>query len=433
MKEKGQIRLEDGCAAETQWRAPTGAGDRDAGPWEKPSRPCWQNALRTNQLAMLAGLAMEERLHLATGTLEAWAGGQLSATGWEQSPVRPCLLLDGLLHKARRFIPHPLLICPFPAMAAIATLTLNPAIDKTARVDRVVADDKLRCEAPSREPGGGGINVARVVDRLGGTARALYTSGELTGTMLEGLLDEEAITHTPVPVSDWTRENVIVSETTTDRQYRFGMPGPELTEAELDACLDALRALDPSPEYVVASGSLPPGVPEAVYARVAETAQALGARAVLDTSGAALQTAVDAGWYLLKPNLRELGQLSDAPLKTDAERIDAARSFIDRQWCEVVVISMGASGALLVTGGRAERIHSPTVPIESRVGAGDSMVGGLTVSLARGWDVESSVRFGVAAGAAAVMTPGTELCRRSDVEELFDQMGSSPLDERARG
>lgn len=310
-------------------------------------------------------------------------------------------------------------------MSSIVTLTLNPAIDKSANVEQVVADDKLRCDTPTRDPGGGGINVARVVDRLGGSSHALYTSGGLTGKMMEGLLDDEAITHTPLPVEDWTRENLIISETTTDRQYRFGMPGPELTEAELDSCLDTLRNLDPDPEYLVASGSLPPGLSNDAYAAVAEAARAIGARPILDTSGAALEEAVDAGWYLLKPNLRELGQLTDTSPETQTDRISAARRFLDRDWCEVVVLSMGASGALLVTADRAKHIHSPTVPIQSRVGAGDSMVGGLTLALARGQDLDTAVRFGVAAGAAAVMTPGTNLCTRSDTEYLFDEMSRS--------
>ena len=307
-------------------------------------------------------------------------------------------------------------------MPSIVTLTLNPAVDKNTRVDQVVAEDKLRCEAPSREPGGGGLNVSRVIGRLGGQSTAFYTSGGLTGRILQDLLDAEALDHTPLPVDEWTRENLIVYETSTDRQFRFGMPGPTLTDGEIDACLNTLRGLDPAPEYLVASGSLPPGVPDDTYAAVAEAAHALGAKPILDTSGAALRAAMDADWYLLKPNLRELQQLAGDDLATEAERIDAARAFIDRGWCRGVVLSMGASGALLVTADRAAHVRSPTVPIASRVGAGDSMVGGLTVALARGQDLPDAVRFGVAAGAAAVMTPGTELCHQDDTERLFEQL-----------
>ncbi|MEF8865914.1 MAG: 1-phosphofructokinase family hexose kinase [Salinibacter sp.] len=307
-------------------------------------------------------------------------------------------------------------------MPSIVTLTLNPAVDKNTRVDQVVAEDKLRCEAPSREPGGGGLNVSRVIGRLGGQSTAVYTSGGLTGRILQDLLDAEALDHTPLPVDEWTRENLIVYETSTDRQFRFGMPGPTLTDGEIDACLNTLRGLDPAPEYLVASGSLPPGAPDDTYAAVAEAAHALGAKPILDTSGAALRAAMDADWYLLKPNLRELQQLAGDDLATEAERIDAARAFIDRGWCRGVVLSMGASGALLVTADRAAHVRSPTVPIASRVGAGDSMVGGLTVALARGQDLPDAVRFGVAAGAAAVMTPGTELCHQDDTERLFEQL-----------
>lgn len=310
-------------------------------------------------------------------------------------------------------------------MSPIATLTLNPAIDKSTRVDRVIADDKLRCDVPRREPGGGGLNVSRAVHRLGGRSRALYTAGGHTGALLTTLIEEENIPQTPLEIDDWTRENMVVYETSTNRQFRFGMPGPSLTDTERGNCLDAIRNLDPVPDYLVVSGSLPRGVPDDTYAEVAGVAAALGARPILDTSGPALQQAMNTEWYLLKPNLRELEQLAETSLDTETERIDAARTFMDRGWCEVVVLSMGASGALLITADRAKHVRSPTVPIESRVGAGDSMVGGLTLALARGHALETAVHFGVAAGAAAVMTPGTELCRGDDTERLFEQMKTS--------
>lgn len=309
-------------------------------------------------------------------------------------------------------------------MPALTTVTLNPAVDKNTSIDRVLADDKLRCAPPSREPGGGGINVSRAVQRLGGAAQALYPSGGPTGTILEDLLSQESLSHRPVPIDDWTRENLIVSEASTGRQFRFGMPGPTLAAADIDAVLDALRAVAPTPAYVVASGSLPNGVPPDTYAAVAETARALGARPILDTSGAALREARAAGWYLLKPNLRELQQLAGRALETDPERIKAARGFIDQGWCTSVVLSMGAAGALLVTAEETLRVRSPTVPIESRVGAGDSMVAGLVLALSRGRPLPDAMRFGVAAGAAAVMTPGTELCRRADTERLYTQLQS---------
>lgn len=307
-------------------------------------------------------------------------------------------------------------------MQSIVTLTINPTVDKSASVEYVQPDRKLRCSTPRHEPGGGGINVARAIHNLGGTARALHASGGVIGSLLEALLDAEGIAHEAIPVSGMTRENLIVLEEATGRQYRFGMPGPQLQEPEWTRCLERLSQLDPPPAYLVASGSLPPGVPTDFYARVVEIGGGLGARVIVDTSGAALRAAARDGLYLLKPNLRELAEIVGADLADEREQEAAAQSIIDRAQAEVVVLSLGGAGALLVSREGIRRLRSPTVAIRSRVGAGDSMVAGIVVGLARGWPLEEAVRFGVAAGAAAVMTPGTELCRREDAERLYARM-----------
>ena len=305
---------------------------------------------------------------------------------------------------------------------SIVTLTMNPAVDVGVGVDRVVPDTKLRCGRPRHDPGGGGINVARVVGELGGEALALYTAGGWAGDLLRSLLDGADLRHEPIDVKGATRENVTVVETVTERQYRFVMPGPELTLEEWQRCLDRVAALDPPPEYLVASGSLPPGVPDGFYVDLGEQLAGRGIRYVLDTSGNALSKAARGGVFLLKPNLRELGQLAGRDVIEEPEQERAARGLVDEGRVEVVVVSMGAGGALLVTREGSERIAAPTVPIQSRVGAGDSTVAGIVLALARGEDVATAVRYGIAAGAAAVMTPGTELCRRSDVERLFRRM-----------
>lgn len=307
-------------------------------------------------------------------------------------------------------------------MASIVTLTMNPAVDVSVGVDRVVPDAKLRCGRPRRDPGGGGVNVARVVRELGSEALALYTAGGWAGGLLRSLLDGAGLRHEPIDVRGATRENVTVVETGSGRQYRFVMPGPELAPEEWRRCLDRVAALDPPPEYLVASGSLPPGVPDDFYVEVGERLAGRGTRYVLDSSGTALAKAARAGVFLLKPNLRELGQLAGRDVAEEPEQERAARDLVDEGRAEVVVVSMGAGGALLVTRDGSERIAAPTVPIQSRVGAGDSTVAGIVLGLARGEDVATAVRYGIAAGAAAVMTPGTELCRRTDVERLFRRM-----------
>lgn len=281
-------------------------------------------------------------------------------------------------------------------------------------------DQNFRCRDPRRDPGGGGINVARAIRRLGGQARAVFAAGGSTGALLERLLEEEDVPAAAVRIEGFTRENLTLDEAGSDRQYRFILPGPELGRDEQEALVDA--ALEGDPAYLVASGSLPPGVSADLYAELARRARDRGVRVVLDTSGDALREGAGAGVFLLKPNLRELGQLVGRDVSEDPEQEDAARRLIAEQRAEAVVVSLGAGGALLVTREGVQRISAPTVPIRSKVGAGDSTVAGITLSLARGDDLGTAARFRVAAGAAAVMTPGTELCRRDDTERLFERL-----------
>ena len=299
----------------------------------------------------------------------------------------------------------------------IVTVTMNPAIDVSTSVDRVEPDRKLRCDQPMHEAGGGGINVSRAIHRLGGESVAVWTSGGLTGERLEEILGREGIEQRPIPVPGLTRENLIVEEQSTGRQFRFGMPGPSIIRDEASRVCEMLRSFDAS--YLVASGSLPPGLGDDWYVRVGQCADSCGGRFILDTSGPALRRAVEQGVWLIKLNHRELCDLVGCELEDDQQLEDAARQLILDGKVEYVLVSLGAGGALLVTRDTAESFRAPTVPIRSTVGAGDSMMAGLVHSLEQGRDMSESVRYAVAAGAAAVMTPGTGLCRLEDVERLF--------------
>jgi 6-phosphofructokinase 2 len=306
-------------------------------------------------------------------------------------------------------------------MQVIATLTMNPTIDKSCSVEQVIPGRKLRCQPPRLEPGGGGINVSRAIQRLGGQSVAPYTAGGATGHMLQDLLgDKGVINHRPIPIEGLTRQNLTVLEQSSEQQYRFGMPGPTLQDTEWQQCLDQVAVLEPQTGYIVASGSLPSGVPDDFYARVARLARELGSRFVLDTAGEPLRLATREGVYLLKPNLRELRQLAGRELDDESQQEAAAREIVETGQSEVVVVSLGAAGALLVSSTIHQRLRSPTVPIRSRVGAGDSMLAGIVLALAQDESPSDAVRFGVAAGAAAVITPGTELCRREDVKWLYE-------------
>jgi 6-phosphofructokinase 2 len=305
-------------------------------------------------------------------------------------------------------------------MHSIVTLTVNPAVDESASVEYVVPGSKLRCSAPRYEPGGGGLNVARAIVRLGGDALALYTAGGPSGRILGDLLDAERVPRLEIPIAEWTRRNLNVSEEATGHQYRFIFPGPTLREKEWRECLLSLQRLQPMPEFLVASGSLPPGVPADFYASVAAIAKDAGTRFVLDSSGEPLRIALEKGVFLFKPSLREFHQVIKCETHDEGELTVAARALIEARRCAVVVLSLGERGALWVTSSEHERVPAPVVPVASVVGAGDAMVAGIVLSLARESSLREAVLLGVAASAATVMNRGTELCRREDAERLLE-------------
>jgi 6-phosphofructokinase 2 len=307
-------------------------------------------------------------------------------------------------------------------MRDILTITMNPAVDITTSTATIAPTHKIRCGASQRHPGGGGINVARVVQRMGGDCAALFPAGGSSGEVLKRLLDEENITQLCVPIAGETRESFSVKESSSSNEYRFVLPGPDLAPAEWQACLDLVARLQPCPHYVVASGSLPPGVPTDFYARLAKLVHANGGKLVLDTSGPALAAALEEGVYLVKPSLRELRELVGQPLETQALWRKAALALVDRGRAQVVVLSLGEGGAWLVTPD--ETCFAPGLPVQvvSTIGAGDSFVGGMVWALCQGLPVRESFRYGVAAASAAVLSVGTGLCSQPDVIRLHDDV-----------
>jgi 6-phosphofructokinase 2 len=312
-------------------------------------------------------------------------------------------------------------------MAAIITVTLNPAIDKLTSAPVLIPEKKLRCSEPLFEPGGGGVNVARAIKKLGGNALAIYLAGGHTGHFFNQLLRDEHVEMLVTETHAYTRENLIVMETASNQQYRFGMPGPQIREPEWQDCLNNIE-IQTGVEYIVASGSLPPGVPTDIYARIAWIAKKKKARLIVDTSGDALKQAVQEGVYLVKPNLGELSSLAGKEALHIESIDDVAMEIISTGKCEVIVISMGSTGAMLVTKDIALQIVPPTVKRKSTVGAGDSMVAGIVMSLEAKKSLLEAVQYGVACGTAATMNSGTQLCRKEDVDLLYKFIqGKSPL------
>jgi len=304
----------------------------------------------------------------------------------------------------------------------IVTFTPNPAVDLATSVERVAPFHKMRCSQAKRDPGGGGINVARVLRRWKADALAIFPAGGPTGELLKRLVDREAIPSKVIAVPDDTREDFMVFEEESGKQFRFVLPGCPLDEGVWRACCDAISAIAPHPRFVVVSGSLPPGTPVDAYARVARAAKAIGAKFVIDTSGEALKCALDEGVSLVKPNLRELSELTGNTLDTISAKLAACRGLVASKRAAIVALTLAERGALAVTNEGAWRASAPLVRPVSTVGAGDSFLGTMLWRIAAGHDVRDAVRYGVAAGTAALLSPGTDLCRPKDVESLLPQI-----------
>ncbi|HAR19909.1 MAG TPA: phosphofructokinase [Cytophagales bacterium] len=305
----------------------------------------------------------------------------------------------------------------------IVTITINPALDKTTEVDSLIPDKKLRCSEPKIDPGGGGINVSRAIKKLGGDSTAIYMAGGSTGQKLTELIEKEGVRQVIVTTKNDTRENIMVDDRATQNQYRFNLPGKPVSQEEYQRVLSELDVLIPKPDYIVASGSLLPGMPNDFYAKVAAKAKEMGAKLILDTSGEALKTAAGMGVYLLKPNYSELCELTGHDKANITDVKELAKEIIQKGFCEVAIVSLGSKGAMLIDKDNIYHVQAPKVPKRSTVGAGDSLVAGITLSLARGKSLFDALKFGVACGTAATMRPGTDLCNAQDVEKLLQIIG----------
>ena len=304
-------------------------------------------------------------------------------------------------------------------MTNIVTITFSPCIDKSTSVPQLIPEKKLKCASPILQPGGGGINVARAINKLGGEATAIYPAGGYTGKHFNSLLANENVPTVIIETKSETRENIIIVDESTNQQYRFGMPGTELLKNEWEQCLKATEEIN-DVEFIVASGSLPPGVPPDIYAKLAVIVKNKKAKLVVDTSGEALKQAAQEGVYLLKPNLGELASLIGVEKIDNSEIADFAKEFIKKGKCEVLVVSMGEKGAMLVTKNEIHQANPPEVKRKSTVGAGDSMVAGIVLSLSQKKSFKETLQYGIACGTAATMYPGTELCRKEDADKLFE-------------
>ena len=306
-------------------------------------------------------------------------------------------------------------------MSAVVTVTFNPSIDKSIIVAGLIPEKKLHCSAPVLEPGGGGINVARGIERLGTPVSAIFFSGGYHGRLLTELLTKEKINCIPIETSNLTRENWVITEESGNRQYRFVMPGTMIHESEWKLCLVQLDSID-GIKFIVVSGSMPEGFPSDIFQNLRLIASRKKAKLIVDSSGDGLVKAVQSGVFMIKPSINEFNLLRQTLQLTNHSLAAAAEEVILKKYCEVVVVSMGEAGALLVTKDMQLQVKAPSVKKMSTVGAGDSMVAGIVHSLINNKTIEDAVRFGVACGTAATKNAGTALFRPEDAYQLYKEM-----------
>lgn len=299
----------------------------------------------------------------------------------------------------------------------ILTVTLNPCIDKSSKAGIIKPESKLRCTEVVNEPGGGGINVSKALQKLETPSVALFPAGGNNGNMLCHMLKQEGILFHAVDTKVETRENWIMLETSTNNQFRFTFPGREVMEETITTLLDQIRSF--APTFVVASGSLPPGLPDYFYGLIVKNATAVGAKCIVDTSGPALQALKGKHAYLIKPNIGELCKMLNVDWLDKADVPNAAQQAIADGFAEIIVVSMGPNGAWMVSKDQQHFVTAPLVEKKSTVGAGDSMVAGITYSLQKNMPLRDAIRFGVACGSAATMNDGTQLFKKADAEKLF--------------
>jgi 6-phosphofructokinase 2 len=303
----------------------------------------------------------------------------------------------------------------------IATVTLNPSLDKTATVEELVVDEANRWTSLRRDPGGKGINVSRVIHELGGETIAYGFIGGFDGEALKHLLRQQGVPFDFTPIKGEIRSNFIITDLKTRRQTRIDAPGPHISRDELRKFIDKITRIKAKPDFLILAGSVPPGVPADIYRQLIETAKESGIKTVLDSDNKWLKEGIKAKPNVIKPNVHEAEELLEIQLRDEAAIIDAVKALVSKG-IEVATISRGKDGLIVATKEKVLKVTSPQVEVRSTVGAGDSAIAGLVLKLSQGQGIEEASQWAAAAGTAATLTPGTELCRREDVERLLPQV-----------
>jgi len=303
-------------------------------------------------------------------------------------------------------------------MQKIVSLTLNPTVDAACEVERVDPIKKIRTHDESFHPGGGGINVSRVVASLGGNTKALYARGGVMGAVLDHLLDECQVKKEIIQVAGETRINNVIHDQHSGEEYRFIAEGPIVKESEWKACVEACD--ENKWDWLVVSGSLPRGIPLSIYDELTDLAQKRGGEIVVDTSGEGLQYVMKKGGVtLIKPSQDEFEECTGEKYSKPEEIAEAAQKLVKKGISKAIAVTLGADGAVLATANEKICLPSPKVHTVSASGAGDSFVGGALYVMSRNGTIEDAFKLGIACGAATVMEKGTNLGTVENIKKIY--------------
>lgn len=301
----------------------------------------------------------------------------------------------------------------------VVTLTINPALDKSAKVAEMTPFDKLDCLDITYHPGGGGINISRVLHRLAIESHCLFPYGGKTGEHLIELLQEEHVSVYSTPISIWTRENFAVFENKTNFQFRFGMPTESFKEHEMENVERLINQQVATDDIFVISGSLPKGLPTDYYSKIIKNLKSKGVKIIVDTSGPVFSEVLKNELFLIKPNQKELARLAGKESLTKNEREAFAMQLVTSNVAKYVVVSLGKDGAFMAHKDGIEYVAAPEIAVRSTIGAGDSMVAGLIYAIVKNETPKNMLRWGVACGVSATLSEGSDLAHKIDIEKIL--------------
>ncbi|PQJ72402.1 1-phosphofructokinase family hexose kinase [Polaribacter butkevichii] len=301
----------------------------------------------------------------------------------------------------------------------VVTLTINPALDKSAKVAEMTPFDKLECSDITYHPGGGGVNISRVLHRLAIDSHCLFPYGGKTGEHLKDLLKAQHINVFATPISIWTRENFAVFDEKTGLQFRFGMPTTPFNEVEMESVEKLINEQVENNDIFVISGSLPVGLPTDYYSKLIQNLTAKGVKVIVDTSGPVFNEVLKNELFLIKPNQKELARLAGVEAQTKEEQEAFALKMVADQIAQYVVVSLGKDGAFIAHKNGIDYVSAPVISVKSTIGAGDSMVAGLIYAITQNETPKNMLRWGVACGVSATLSEGSDLAHKINIDKIL--------------